>query len=56
MPSSYRRPNISRARRRAIQRRRQLYTGIAAAALVCVAVAVILMTRGGRPDKSLCEG
>ena len=55
MPSRYRRPQVSRARQRAMLRRRRLYAGLAALALVLVAAIVIVVVRrpGGGADQQV---
>ena len=54
MPSRYRRPQVSRARQRAMLRRRRLYTALAALGLVLVAAVIIgVVRRGGGQDRQV---
>lgn len=47
------RPRVSRARQRAMQRRRLLIGGIALATLLVVALVVLLVPKGGAPDAAV---
>ena len=51
MPSPYRRPQISRARQRAMLKRRRLIAGLAAVALVCVAAVAVIVVRNVGADR-----
>lgn len=53
MPNRYSRPMVSRARRRAMDRKRLIIGGGALAALVVVLLVVLLVPKGGNPDKSV---
>ena len=53
MPNRYSRPTVSRARRRAMDRKRLIIGGGALAALVIVLLVVLLIPKGGSPDRAL---
>ena len=51
MTGRYRRPQLSRARRRALFQRRLMWSGIAAAVVICLIVAVVLITGHRQTDQ-----
>ena len=53
MANRFTRPTVSRARQRAIKRRRLMIGGGALAALLVVGLAILLIPKGGRTDRAV---